>query len=236
VLRPAASAAPAISVVIPTLDEQASVARALGSTQLLGVERVVVDGGSSDGTLDTARLLRAEKILRSHPGRAQQMNLGFREASGAVIVFLHADTRLEPGWLEALREALRDAGVAGGAFRLRFESRRWRYRLLERGVALRCALLGLPYGDQGLFVRRAVLEAVGGVPQTPIFEDLDLVRVIRRRGRLVCLPLAAWTSARRYERNGTARQVGRNLLALAAYLLGIERERVARWYRRSPGR
>ena len=220
-----------MSVVIPALDEEATLARALESTLLEGVERIVVDGGSADGTAEAARGLGAERVLCSAPGRARQMDAGYREARGETVLFLHADTRLDAGWAEALARALGDPRVAGGAFRLRFDSPRRIYRVIEAGVRLRARLAGLPFGDQGLFVRRALLDESGGIPAVPIFEDLDLVRRIRRAGRLVLLPERAWTSPRRYERNGPLRQVLRNTLALTAWGLGLDRERVARWYR-----
>jgi rSAM/selenodomain-associated transferase 2 len=220
-----------LSVVIPTLDEQEAIANALRCTEAPGVERVVVDGGSSDGTPERAGALGAEVVLRSAPGRARQMEAGWRASSGEVVLFLHADTRLEAGWADAVRAALADDAVAGGAFRLRFESERPVYRIYEGGVALRCALGGAPYGDQALFARREVLEAWGGFAPVPIFVDLDLARAIRGAGRLVVLPLHASTSARRYERRGPLRAMLRNLVAIGAYLIALDRERVARWYR-----
>ncbi len=224
----------AISVVIPTRNEQPQIERALACTRLPGVERIVVDANSSDGTAQTARFLRAEKVIQALPGRAHQMDAGYREATGAVVLFLHADTRLEPGWSEAALAALEDAGVAGGAFSLRFEAPGLRFRLIERGVALRSRFGGLPHGDQALFVRKRVLDRVGGISPVPIFEDLDLVAAIKRAGRLALLRECAITSARRYDRNGVLRQVLRNNTALAGYLLDVERERIARWYRRQP--
>jgi GT2 family glycosyltransferase len=164
------------------------------------------------------------------------MDAGYRAARGEVILFLHADTRLEEGWADALRGALEEPGVSGGAFLLRFDSGGRIYRVLERGARLRSRLARLPYGDQAIFVRREVLDRLGGIPDAPIFEDLDLVRAIRRSGRLVLLPLAARTSARRYERAGPLRAMLRNWLALGAYLLNIDRERVAGWYGRRPDR
>jgi rSAM/selenodomain-associated transferase 2 len=223
-----------ISVVIPALNEQLEIERALASTRVPGVERIVVDGGSHDGTRETARFLAAERILEAPPGRARQIRTGYRAAKGDVILILHADSRLEAGWETAVRRALEDARVAGGAFRLGFESERLPYRLLEQAVLLRSTLARLPYGDQALFARREVMEAEGGVPPVPIFEDLDLVGMIRRSGRLVCLSETVWTSVRRYERNGVLRTVLRNNAALAAYGLGVPRDIVARWYRRHP--
>jgi rSAM/selenodomain-associated transferase 2 len=220
-----------ISVIIPTLNEQSRVERALACTAAPGVERIVVDAGSSDGTLEAARRAGAERCLESAPGRALQLAAGACEAKGEVLLFLHADTRLEPGWADAVRAALADPRVAGGAFRLRFDAPGLGYRLLELGVVLRCRVARLPYGDQALFVRRAVLEAAGGIAPVPIFEDLDLVRTIRAAGRLALLAAPAWTSARRYERNGFWRQVARNNAALLAYFSNFDRARVAGWYR-----
>ena len=225
-----------MSVVIPALDEQSQIERALSSTRLPRVERIVVDGGSTDGTSETARFLRAEKVIHALPGRAAQMDAGLREARGEIVLFLHADTRLEAAWLSQLAEAMTDPATAGGAFRLGFDRAGWIYRLLEAGVWLRCRMLRLPYGDQGLFVRRKLLLEGGGVPRTPIFEDLDLVERIRAAGRLVLLPARAWTSTRRYECNGLVRQLARNLLGLGAYLLRLDRDRVAAWYRARPAR
>lgn len=227
---------PGVSVVIPVLNERESLARALGSIDLPGIERIVVDGGSSDGSPELARKLGADLVLDSAPGRALQIELGRRRASGEVILFLHADTRLEAGWLESLRAALHDPGVAGGAFSLRFESPRLALRVIEVAVAWRCRLARLPYGDQALFVRSQVLERVGGIPPVPLFEDLDLVRTIRRSGKLALLASGALTSPRRYERNGVWRTVLRNLLAVAAWWLGLPRDRVSIWYRRAPAR
>ena len=144
----AARLAPEVSVVIPALNELHSIARALESTRLPGVERIVVDGGSSDGTVELARSLGAEKVIHSASGRAHQLDLGYRESRAGVIVFLHADTRLGPGWLEAIRASLGDAAVAGGAFRLGFDSHRWIYRLAELLVRVRSRLALLPFGDQ----------------------------------------------------------------------------------------
>ena len=198
----------------------------------------MVDGGSRDATRERARDAGA-RVLESAPGRARQLAAGARATTADVLLFLHADTWLPPGFAEAVRAALADPGVAGGAFAFGFAPApgagrlaRLGLRLVERGVRTRIALLGLPYGDQALFARRAVLERAGGVAQAPIFEDLDLVAAIRRAGRLVVLPAAVATSPRRYLEGGVLRTALRNALALGAYYLGLDRGRVAAWYRR----
>lgn len=225
-----------VSVVIPVLDERDALEAVLACTARPGVERIAVDGGSSDGSAELARALGAEQVIGCERGRARQLEAGWRAARGEVVLFLHADTRLDEGWEAELRAVLADPRVAGGAFRLSFEGTSLRGRVWEAGVALRSRALRLPYGDQALFARRGVLQAAGGIAQTPIFEDLDLVRAIRHSGRLALLRTRAWTSPRRYLRNGWARQTARNQLALLAWALGLPRERIAAWYRARPTR
>jgi rSAM/selenodomain-associated transferase 2 len=220
-----------LSVVIPALDEGGRIEAALASASAPGVEVLVVDGGSRDDTVARARG-RGARVLCSAPGRARQLDAGARAATGEVLLFLHADTLLPPGYDAAVTRALADPGVAGGAFRFRFDRGSLALRVVEWGARLRVALFRLPYGDQALFLRRCVLEALGGVPQVPIMEDLDLVRAIRRAGQLALLPLPATTSARRYEARGVLRTMLRHWIAAAAWAAGVDRARVAAWYRR----
>jgi rSAM/selenodomain-associated transferase 2 len=220
-----------IAVVIPALHEEDRISHAIHSARAPGVEIIVADGGSRDATCARARAAGA-RVVAAQPGRARQLAAGARAADADAIVFLHADTQLPAGWADAVRAALADARVAGGAFAFRFAEPGLRLRLVEWGVRARLALVRLPYGDQALFARRSALEAIGGVPQAPIMEDLDLVRALRRRGRLALLPLPATTSARRYLERGVARTVAKNALALLGFALGLPRARIAAWYRR----
>lgn len=223
-----------IAVVIPALDEAHDIDGAVASAQALGAEIVVVDGGSTDETASRARAAGA-RVLSSAPGRALQLREGVRatEAGGSeVVLFLHADSRLPPGWEREVARALSDPRVVGGAFRLRFDGDGPLLRLLEWGVRLRVALFALPYGDQAIFARRAVLAAIGGVPPVRFMEDLDLVRAVKARGRLAALPTCVTTSARRYRQRGTVVTVARHLLAAVAWSAGVERDRIERWVRR----
>jgi rSAM/selenodomain-associated transferase 2 len=220
-----------IAVVIPAVDEAQHIAGAVESARVPGVDVVVVDGGSQDLTCQRARAAGA-RVLESARGRARQLQRGVEATQGEAVLLLHADSRLQPGWTEAVQGALADAKVAGGAFRLRFEDPGVVFRLLEWGVRLRVALLGLPYGDQGIFVRRSALDAIGGIPDVGIMEDLDLVRALKRVGGLRVLPLPVTTSGRRYRRKGVARTLGLHLVAVLAWSLGAPRARVERWLRR----
>ncbi|MAG32226.1 MAG: glycosyltransferase [Deltaproteobacteria bacterium] len=225
-----------ISVVIPTLDESARIVDTLGSVSGVAagldfaseIEVIVVDGGSRD---ETGRLAReaGARVLESERGRARQLRMGAERSTGDVILFLHADTRLPPGWVQDMCRVLSDPGCTGGAFTFGFAERGARERWIEWWVALRVAAFGLPYGDQALFMRRTVLEEMGGVPIVPIMEDLDLVRGIKRAGRLRMLPLVAETSSRRYAERGGLRTVFQHGIALLGWTLGWDRERLAEW-------
>ncbi len=138
---------------------------------------------------------------------------------------------MPPGWTDAVRDALADGQVAGGAFRLRFDEPGAAFRVLEWGVRLRVACFGLPYGDQAIFVRRRVLEDVGGIPDVDFMEDLDLVRAIKTRGRLRVLTLPVTTSGRRYRESGVLRTVCLHLAAALLWKAGAPRDRIAAWVR-----
>jgi len=218
-------------VVIPTLDEAERVVGAIESASAPGVDVVVADGGSSDDTRARAAAAGA-RVVDSEPGRARQLDRGVRETRSGAILFLHADTRLPVGFDAAVRTCLEDSGVVAGAFRFRFDERSLSLGLVEWGARLRVALTNLPYGDQAIFVRRSALERIGGVPQVPLMEDLDLVKALRRRGRVAILPLHATTSARRFRRAGVLRTALKHRLVAVAGILGVDRERLAAWYRR----
>ena len=225
-----------IAVVIPTLDEAGQIETTLSSARGPEVELIVVDGGSQDGTPEIAAAAGA-RVIASQPGRAAQLALGARESRSEVVLFLHADTRLPRGWSEEVANALADPGTVGGAFRFRFEREDAAkgagfLDLVEWGARLRSELLGLPYGDQALFVRRSVLCAIGGVPQVPIMEDLDLVQAMKRAGQLARLAAPVSTSARRHRAGGPLRVSLRHLLLALGWRLGVDRGRLAAWSRR----
>lgn len=223
--------------MIPALQEADCIRAAVGSARAPGVEILVVDGGSRDATRELAREAGA-RVIGSEPGRARQLAAGVDATAAGALLFLHADTSLPAGYASSVLGALTDPEVVGGAFRFRFARegalsglRRALLRTIEWGVAWRLRLFELPYGDQALFVRRSALERAGGVPQAPILEDLDLVRALKRSGRLVLLSASVTTSPRRYLERGPLRSVLRNAGILAGDALGIDRARLAAWYR-----
>jgi rSAM/selenodomain-associated transferase 2 len=165
-------------------------------------------------------------------GRGAQMNSGAARATGEWLLFLHADCRLPEGWLEAFARTAREPAVIGGWFRFALDAPHWQARLIERLVAVRVRVLKLPYGDQGIFVRRDVFTRLGGYREWPLMEDVDFVRRMIAAGRAVELPLPLVTSARRWQRDGWLRRSSRNLMLVSLYFGGISPARLARWYER----
>jgi rSAM/selenodomain-associated transferase 2 len=220
-----------ISVIIPTLNEELSIAEAiLRAKALAPYEIIVADGGSRDGTEEIALRVGVE-VTRATGGRGPQLNAGAAIASGEVLLFLHADTWLSPMAVGQLTAAMDDQRVLAGAFRQKIDAAGWQFRWLEWGNALRAGWWGLPYGDQGIFVRRDAFDELGGFPHVPIMEDLIFVRRLRRRVRPVLLDGPIYVSARRWHQRGVVRQTFRNWSLLVAERLGVSPHRLATWYR-----
>jgi len=217
---------PGVSVVIPTLDEGAFVESAIESVRAAS-EVVVVDGGSRDGTASLAAAAGA-RVIESIACRGRQLDEGARAASGDWLLFLHADTRLDPGWPAALAQT--DGETVGGAFRFAVDSARSVYRVIEAGVALRCRVLALPYGDQAIFARRQAYLESGGFPHIPLMEDVAFVRRLRGMGKFRFLAPRALTSPRRWERLGVVRATALNWTIAALYAAGCPATRLARFY------
>jgi len=226
---------PPLSIVVPTLDVAATLPATLAALAegraggLVGAV-LVIDGGSSDRTTALAAAGGA-RVIAAPRGRGAQLAAGGAAAAGPWLLFLHADTRLQPGWAAAAAAFIADPGNAGraGYFRFRLDDGGRAARRIEAAVAWRCRVLALPYGDQGLLIAAPLYRAVGGFRPLPLMEDVDLARRLGRR-RLAPLAGDAVTSAQRYRRGGYVARPLRNLGCLALYFLGLPPRLILRLY------
>ncbi|MEM9050047.1 MAG: TIGR04283 family arsenosugar biosynthesis glycosyltransferase [Pseudomonadota bacterium] len=221
-----------VSVIIPTYQAAdrlgpclAALAEGLGDGILR--ELIIVDCGSQDGIEALADAIGAEFMLAPR-GRGRQLAAAARRARGSWFLFLHADTVLEPGWGTSVIEHVSKHPQKAGWFRLRFDTPGFWPWLVAGWANLRARHLGLPYGDQGLLIHRALYSAVGGYPEIALMEDVALVRALR--GRLAPLSCAAVTSAARYRAEGWLRRGLRNQLVMLRYLFGVSPERLSALY------
>lgn len=218
------------SFIVPTLNEAEGIAATLTMLQAwraLGHEVIVVDGGSLDATRSLARPL-ADRVKLAPPGRARQMNAGAATAQGEVLVFLHADTRLPTQALEAMRTGLRNH--LWGRFDVAIAGRARVLRLVAALMNLRSRLTGIATGDQAIFATRAAFSAVGGYPEQPLMEDIELSKRLKRLGPPACLRDRAVTSGRRWERYGPWRTVLLMWRLRFDYWRGAPAERLAARY------
>ncbi|AFY46365.1 glycosyl transferase [Nostoc sp. PCC 7524] len=222
---------PQISIIIPTLNEAENIKAAIATTQTSSnTEIIVVDGGSQDDTVAIAQSLGV-KVISSFPSRAVQMNTGAAVASGEILLFLHADTLLPIGFDEMITTALQQPKVVAGAFALRIDGALAGLRWVETGVNWRSRWLQMPYGDQAIFITKSVFQKIGGFPELAIMEDFELIRCLKRIGRITILPVPVITSARRWIQKGVWKTTLINQIVIIAYLLGVQPERIRQWYR-----
>lgn len=225
---------PLVSIVIPVRGDSAPLTALLAQLPPRPhVELVVANTGHADAAQQHLRQSRPDVVwVDAPPGRGVQLNAGAAVAQGRWLWFVHADSRLPGGWFEAFAALDAQAEVSGGCFAFRLDSPAWQARWLERAVALRVRLFDLPYGDQGIFARRAVFLSLRGFQPVPLMEDVEFVGRLKQHGRLSHLGLGLVTSARRWEHRGWLRQSAANLVTLALYGLGVSPERLARRYDR----
>jgi rSAM/selenodomain-associated transferase 2 len=218
-----------VSVIIPTLNEAASLGQALHSVRIQKPHEILVaDGGSTDNTAKAAE--PADRFFRCERGRATQMNAAAAHATGDVLVFLHADCTLGEGALRAAEQCLRRRSVVAGCYSMRVTAPGWLYRCIDASATARVRLTGSIYGDQGLFLRRRDFERLGGFPLLGLMEDVYFSRRLRREGRLTVLSQPIFVSPRRWQRVGLVRQTLRNWALTTAALLGVSPDRLAAHY------
>lgn len=223
---------PSLSIVVPVLDEAAGIADTLSDLATLrayGAEIIVVDGGSRDATRSLAAPF-ADRVIESPRGRALQMNAGARLARGATLLFLHADTRLPRGALDAIATGLERTGRAWGRFDVEISARGAILPVVALMMNARSRATGIATGDQAIFVRRDAFEAAGGFPAIPLMEDVALSKILKRRSPPLCLRERVVTSGRRWQRHGTFRTILLMWRLRLAYALGADPRRLARRY------
>ena len=224
-----------ISIIIPAINEANNIAKTIES---IGPgdkkEIIVVDGGSIDDTVSIAISLGA-RVITGTPPRSRQMNQGADQATGDVLVFLHADTRLPEKFENVIFNSFKQPKMVAGAFELRMDSHTPGLRLIERLANWRSRYLKMPYGDQAIFLSTKLFHELGGFSDIPIMEDFELIRRLQKKGSIIILPVPVFTSARRWQNFGILKTTLINQLVIAAYVMGIAPEVIARWYNRSKG-
>jgi rSAM/selenodomain-associated transferase 2 len=221
-----------LSIIIPVLDEGEAIAPALDALadlRSLGSEVIVVDGGSRDATIQRARL-RADRVISAPCGRALQMNAGAAKASGDVLLFLHADTRLPNAAEHVILDGLERSGRAWGRFDIKIEGRSPLLLIVGWLMSLRSRITGIATGDQAMFVRRDAFEAAGRFAEIPLMEDVALSKRLKRLSRPLCVRERVVSSGRRWEENGVLATIMLMWRLRLAYFLGADPEELARRY------
>ena len=208
-----------ISVIIPTLNEEKTISRCLEDiVDDPHIEIIVSDGGSTDRTVEIAERYKDVKIISSPMGRGVKMNAGASYAHGEILLFLHADCILSTEAILNIRDIFENNRIVGGAFKIKLLSDKLPYRLIETGINFRSRVFKLPYGDQGLFVKRTVLMEMGGFKEMNVCEDLDFICRLKRCGKIAILNEKIFSSVRRWENSGILRTSLRNQFLLASYV------------------
>ena len=226
---------PELSLVIPVLNEAERISGIIRYIHELNAdgtaEIIVVDGDPQGGTIRTIKP-EGVRTAVAEKGRARQMNHGASLATGDILLFLHADTRLPSCAFALIRSTMNDKRFVGGAFDLGFDTKRAIFKITEMYVFLRTRLTQIPFGDQAIFIRREYFEKIGGYRDIPIMEDVELMRRIRKRADTIrIIPLKVRTSVRRYEQEGILSCTLRNWLLQISYALGISPQRLVKWYK-----
>jgi rSAM/selenodomain-associated transferase 2 len=219
-----------VSIIVPTLNEELVLKKTLTQIQELSPHELIVsDGGSTDNTTPIAQKF-SHRVVTGSTGRAMQMNAGADQATGDLLLFLHADNRLEPESYQKMLECMKISKWIGGAFTLCIESDKWSLNLINKLANIRSRYFGLVYGDQGVFVRAEVFKNMNGFSPIPIFEDLDFYRRLKKKGPVNLLKEKAHTSSRRWVKEGIAFTTARNILIVLLFGLGFPPRTLTKWY------
>jgi len=219
-----------VSVIVPVLNEEITVEATLQALVALApYEIIIVDGGSRDRTREICRRFAVE-VLSSERGRARQMNFGARRASGDVLLFLHADTRLPESALDDIDAALSDPRYLGGRFDVELPGAHWMFKMIAALINYRSRATKIGTGDQALFVRRDIFDLIGGYPDIPLMEDIVFCRALKGMGNIACLRSRVVTSARRWERDGVWRTILRMWMVKLGYFAGVSPSRLKQFY------
>ena len=219
-----------ISVVIPALNEEKTIAATLTALMALRPhEVIVVDGGSADGTREISAATGAT-VITGAPGRARQMNIGAQQATGDILLFLHADTRLPAAAFDDIAAALKDPRYLGGRFDVDLDGDHWMLKVVGALINHRSRITKVGTGDQAIFVRREVFARVGGFPDIPLMEDIAFCRVLKRLGGIACLRTKVVTSARRWESEGVWQTIIKMWILKFLYFAGVSPVKLKRFY------
>ncbi|HIE80183.1 MAG TPA: glycosyltransferase [Nitrospinaceae bacterium] len=219
-----------VSIIVPTLNEELVLEKTLTQFQQLSPHELIVsDGGSDDDTRNIAGRF-SHRVITGSAGRALQMNVGADEATGDILLFLHADSRIEPESYRKMLQCMQNPKWIGGAFTLCIESGKWSLKLIALLANIRSKYFGLAYGDQGFFVRKEVFKDMNGFSPLPICEDLDFYHRLRKKGPVILLKEKAHTSPRRWIKEGILFTTARNTLIAVLFGLGFPPHILTKWY------
>ena len=219
-----------VSIIVPTLNEELVLEKTLTQFQQLSPHELIVsDGGSDDDTRNISGRF-SHRVITGSAGRALQMNVGADEATGDILLFLHADSRIEPESYRKMLQCMQNPKWIGGAFTLCIESGKWSLKLIALLANIRSKYFGLAYGDQGFFVRKEVFKDMNGFSPLPICEDLDFYHRLRKKGPVILLKEKAHTSPRRWIKEGILFTTARNTLIAVLFGLGFPPHILTKWY------
>ena len=226
---------PLLSIIIPVFNEAKIAKFYLEKLEKLesskNLEWLIIDGGSSDRTVEICQPFPVKVLISAQKGRAAQMNFGAKQAQGKILLFVHLDSELPSQFLTEIEQILNSPKIIAGAFKFQVDSVGFAFRLLEYLVNLRSRFFGLPYGDQGLFLKTETFRELGGFKNLPIMEDYEFIQRLKQQGKIAIANTAIRTSARRWQKFGIIKTTLINQLIILGYYLQIPPQTLAKWYR-----